>query len=482
MLGATAGVAAASALLAWARIDDSIVGLVFLTAVVWVATRVGTWLSLYVAVLCAVSFDYFFLPPIHTLRLAGVQEWMELLSFLASTIIVSRIAEHIRKQARHAEERRADVERLYHLSQEMMLHEDAARLVRDLPRMIKSAYDLDSVELYISDQDRFYSSRQEEASPEMQAKLRALAQNHSSRSAEERDGSSLPLMLGLKNIGALAWSPDSLSRESANSMGAQVAIALTRAAAVETYTRMEAAREGERLRTALIDSLTHELRTPLTSIRAAATTLVQGDGLDAVARHDLAELMDEESRRLDKLIGEAVEMAEIDAQVLRVTLAPQYVRALFEHALEESRRVLTGHPVTIEVDNPDHPVWFDAHLLSRVLRHLIENAAKYSPPGKGIALSSRRGVGQLEFSISDHGPGIDSSDLPFIFQKFYRGKQGRIIGKGSGMGLSIVHAILEAHGGGIQVSTVQGQGTTFRFWIPLVEKQPEDTNASEAGA
>src|SRR6202040_900785 len=94
----------------------------------------------------------------------------------------------------------------------------------------------------------------------------------------------MALMVGLKAIGALAWQPDTLSREVATAVSAQVAIALTRSLAIATYTRMEAAREGERLRTALIDSLTHELRTPLTSIRAAATTLVQSDGLDEAGR------------------------------------------------------------------------------------------------------------------------------------------------------------------------------------------------------
>ena len=107
-----------------------------------------------------------------------------------------------------------------------------------------------------------------------------------------------------------------------------MAIALTRAIAIEASARLEAAREGERLRTALIDSLTHELRTPLTSIRAAATTLLQGEGLDEAARLDLAAIVDEESARLDALIGEAVEMAEIDANVVQVQPSPQHPRAL----------------------------------------------------------------------------------------------------------------------------------------------------------
>ena len=152
-------------------------------------------------------------------------------------------------------------------------------------------------------------------------------------------------MLGMRPVGALGWRPDLLSREVATAVSAQVAIALTRALAIEASARLEAAREGERLRTALIDSLTHELRTPLTSIRAAATTLMQGEGLDEAGRLDLASIVDEEASRLDTLIGEAVEMAEIDANVVQVHLVPQHTRTLLDQAVEESQAVLAPHHV-----------------------------------------------------------------------------------------------------------------------------------------
>jgi two-component system sensor histidine kinase KdpD len=468
---ATVCVAALTWLFVSTHINSSIVALIFLTSVVWVATQAGLWLSLYLALLCALSFDYFFLPPFYTLRLAGVPQWMEFLSFLASSIIVSRVADHARSQALQAEKRRSDVERLYTLSQEMMLHEDAAQLMSDLPQMIEKCFALDAVVLYVREQDHFYGPY---AALPVYARFELQAQARDLSATPVIDGYSLlPLTLGMKSIGALAWRPDSLSREAATAMGAQVAIALTRALAIENYTRIEAAREGERLRTALIDSLTHELRTPLTGIRAAATTLVHGEGLDEATRRDLFSLVDEESARLDKLIGEAVEMAEIDARSVSVSAVPQYARAIFEHAVEESRIALSGHPVTIDVDEPNTPAWFDPHLISRVLRHLIENAARYSPPGTPIVLRSRRADSRLNFTVEDRGPGIDAADLPLIFEKFYRGRQGHTTGKGTGMGLAITRAILEAHGGSIEVETALGEGTKFHFWVPLIEKQPE---------
>ena len=143
------------------------------------------------------------------------------------------------------------------------------------------------------------------------------------------------LLVGMQPVGAIAWRPASPSREVATAVCAQVAIALTRAIAIEAGARMEASREGDRLRTALIDSLTHELRTPLTSIRAAATTLTQDQGLDDALRRELAIVVDEESAHLDALIGEAIEMAEIDANGSRCR-PRRSTRALCSNTLWQS--------------------------------------------------------------------------------------------------------------------------------------------------
>lgn len=476
---ATLGVGLSTFALSAVHVKETAAGLVFLTLVVWFAARSGIWLSLLVAGQCAISFDYFFLPPFHTLRLAGPQEWIEMLSFLVSSVIVSRLAERTRQQSRNAEQRREDVERLYTLSQEMMLHEDASRLIADLPQMVKQCFGLEAVVLYVSDRDQFYASSAEIPTG-LQEELRAETLGQSSTIWTSDGFASLALMMGLTQIGALSWKPDTLSRELATAVGAQVAIALTRSIAIETYTRLEAAREGERLRAALIDSLTHELRTPLTSIRAAATTLVQSEGLDEATRNDLAALVDEESARLDKLIGEAVEMAELDANVVRVQASSQHARALLDHVIAESRAALDRRKVVIETEGPDTAVWFDPHLLSRVFRHLIENAARYSPQGSRITLRCKRNDGRLEFSVEDRGPGIDPAELPLIFEKFYRGEKSSAFGKGTGMGLAIVKALVAAHGGEIAVTSRPGDGSIFRFWIPLVEGEVEsDEQANE---
>jgi two-component system sensor histidine kinase KdpD len=465
--------------LVWLGANSTAAGMAFLVLVVWSSTQAGLLLALYIAVLCALSFDFFFLLPYHTLRLAGSQEWVAMFSFVACCLVVVRVAERARRQTRQAEQRREDVERLYELSQEMMLQEDAQALIHDLPRIINRVFALDGVVLYVSDQDQFFASTSD-LPLSIRASLHAMTQGPNATLALPGGFTANALMLGLRPVGALGWRPAALSREVSTAVVAQVAIMLARSIAMEATARMEAAREGERLRTALIDSLTHELRTPLTSIRAAATTLLEARGLDEAGRQDLAMIVDEEASRLDLLIGEAVEMAEIDANVVQIHLVPDHPRALLEHAVEEARKILASHRVTIvadEAEELDKPVWFDTHLIGRVLRHLLENAGTYTAPGSRITLSSRRAGGRLEFAVEDNGPGIDAIDLPMIFEKFYRGKRGAIVGKGSGMGLAITRAILAAHGGEISVSSTPGQGTIFWFWVPLVEKEPAIRNS-----
>ncbi len=471
---------AVTAALAWAHASEVTAAMGFLVLVVWTGAQAGIAPSLFTAILCSLAFDYFFLLPYHTFVLAGVPEWIAMSSFLASSLAAGGVAERARHQTEQAERRREDVEHLYKLSQEMMLYEGAAQLRQALPQVIRSIFALDEVALYFLDQHAWHTTTG--APPEIdQNALPDWMKQAASSPVQIGDYRACSLQLGLRCMGIFAWKPAQLSPELATAISAQIAIALTRAIAIETTARAEAARESEYLRTALVDSVTHELRTPLTSIRAAATTLLQGDGLDEETRRDLASVVDEESARLDSLIGQAVEMAEIDANTIQPKLELLDPRLFLEQVVEQSHRVLGKHRVSIHAEGTQ-PARFDPRLLGRVFRHLLENAARYAPSGSQIALTCHTTRDRLQFTVADDGPGIDVADLPHVFEKLYRGRTGIRTGKGTGMGLAIARALVMAHHGSIKVVSGTGQGTRFIFWVPIGEAATQDNREDENAA
>lgn len=178
-------------------------------------------------------------------------------------------------------------------------------------------------------------------------------------------------------------------------------------------------------------------------------------------------MIDEESARLDRLIGQAVEMAQFDAATVTLHRQAQDIRELLDVTVEEMRGLLRGRPVEVDVETGMPAVSMDRDLIRRALRHLIENAVRYSPPGSAISLAAKRDEYRLLIEVIDHGPGIDAAEQPFVFDKFFRGRQHRSSAKGTGMGLAIAKAIMEAHAGGISVSSNPGKGACFTLWVPI---------------
>lgn len=454
--------------------DDSVAGLTFLVLVVLWTSLAERAVSIFVALSSALLFDYYFLKPYRTLDISGYQDWLSMIAFVLAFVVVNRVAEHARRQTRNADQRREDVERLYELNQDLMLRGDSADLLDEIPRMIQRNFNLEQVLLYSRANDQLYPAASPLAASVL-PRLRQAVPNAEPDAALLEGFTAIHILFGMNNLGILAWRPGLLSREIAVSIGAQIAVLITRASAIEESARLEASRSADRLRAALIDSLTHELRTPLTAIRAAASTLVDGTGLDPESSRELALVVDEESTRLDQLIGEAVEIAEIESAGIQVNPQPVHTAAFLEQAVQQSRAELGNRRIHIRAQQPDSPVWFDSHILGRALRHLLENAARYTPETTQIWLESRRTPKRLEFLVIDDGPGIAPADLPQIFDKFYRGKNSNQRGvrqRGTGMGLAITRALLAAHHGEITAESTPGRGATFLLSIPRLDHAP----------
>lgn len=452
------------------HVNQTTVALSFLVLILITASRWRLPYSIYLSLLCALFYNFFFLPPIGTFTINDPQNWIALAAFLCTSVLVSQLSESVHRQATISELRRREVERLYTFSQELLLHDDVRLLAHMTPFMAAKIFGFRSAALYVRDGDAtYYSDPDHELLPPVELKKAAATTETAVRVIE--GAHVVPLMLGMKSMGALAIREEEPSAGRLEAIGTLVAIALERAAALERTSHMEAARESERLRSVLIDSITHDLRTPLTSIRAAASTLVSHPQLAETERRDMYSVIDEESFRLDTLIGKVLEMAQLDTHLIQVRAHPERVHELIELVLEEARPMLNGHTVDLNIE-PDLPqVNMDREMVRRVLRHLIENAVRYAPAGTMLHVCARIEGYRLLIGIQDEGPGIDEDDLPFLFDKFYRGKRQKPGSSGTGMGLAIVKAIMAAQGGGVEVASKPGHGATFTFWLPAGDEQ-----------
>jgi two-component system sensor histidine kinase KdpD len=271
----------------------------------------------------------------------------------------------------------------------------------------------------------------------------------------------------LKTIGTLALKGSPLTRESLEAAGSLIGLAIERSNAMEMLTKSQAEQESERLRTALLDSVTHELRTPLTSIKASVTGLLGEQNLDQEQRRELLTIIHQETDRLDRLVGEAAEMAQLDSGKFNLTLEPNSIAEAIDSALQEAHLALKEHEVTVYAPDSLSLVRFDFSRIREVLAHLLENAGKYSPAGTPIRVEAETQKNHLVVSVSDRGPGIDSFEQALIFDKFYRGRDQRYTAPGTGMGLAICKVLVEAHGGQISVISQPGRGSVFSFTIPV---------------
>lgn len=232
----------------------------------------------------------------------------------------------------------------------------------------------------------------------------------------------------------------------------------------------EAGRQSERLRTALLDSVAHEFRTPLTGIKAGVTTLLSDDQqsalLDDIQRRELLTVIDEEADRLDQLIGAASQMAQLESAA--VVLQPQdvTVEELIHTAVDAARPHLRGHDVTIDMSPGLPKVHIDPERTTQALRHLLENAGKYSPGGTPVHVRAEADPDAVRISVIDHGPGIPPGDEKLIFDKFFRGAAQRHSIAGSGMGLAIAKVLIESQGGQIGFMRAAEGGSAFYIRLP----------------
>ncbi len=263
--------------------------------------------------------------------------------------------------------------------------------------------------------------------------------------------------------------------------------------AFERASHTEALRQSEKLKSALLDAVTHDLRTPLTSIKASITTLLdevrgrangeQRSALDADSKLEMMEVIDEESDRLNRFIGGLIELARIEAGELQLRRRWGAVDEIVSAALLRAEPVTREHRIELSIENELPVVRVDERAVSEVVYTLVDNAAKYSPPGSTIRIAARRAGDELiEMAVEDRGAGIAVDLRERVFDKFFRATRDGDVKTpapaGTGMGLAIARGIIEAHNGRIWIESGQAGGTRAVFTLPVGDEDPAEISAA----
>lgn len=462
----------------WFHVNPTTVALTLLLFILLLAAEWGLSYAVVISLAATACYNFFFLPPVGTFTISDPQNWLALFAFLLTAIVASRLSHRARNQASQARSRQQELEILFRLSRELLQTESVAALVSSIPSSVASVTGARSVLLYLLDGDRVYRAGNDYPSQLEIPQLRQIS-NTLSTVDPGADEIQVPLRTGVRPIGLLLLRGVSLSAATSEAIAGLISMSMERAHALESVARGDAARETERLRTLMIDSITHELRTPLTSIKGAATILLEG-GMEGENSHELLTIVNEESDRLNKLVSEAVEMAQLDAQQVQMHRTPVNVASLIEESCEacswvtESRALRINVPIELTIDA-------DASFMKKVVCNLLENAAKYSKPASPITVSAVEHDGFVAVSVADRGIGIDPAEQALIFERFYRARSNSAPSAGTGMGLAISRSIVETHGGRLQVISQPNQGSVFTFTIPAVSPIPTVPNDGSSG-
>jgi len=450
----------------WLHVNPTTVGFTFLLAILLVSAVWGLRYAICMAILATMAYNYFFLPPVLRFTIADPQNWVALFAFLLTAIIGSELSERTRREALRSNQRRLEVERLYAFSQQLLVTDNVYELLNLVPRYLVDSFGVSGAAVFLENKQETYYLDDASRTLFPFAQLRSISGRGEPVLDREHSQCFMPVRMGVRSVGSIGLADCGLSRESLEAIGSLTAIAIERASTVEKLTKAEAARESDRLRSVLLDSVTHEFRTPLTAIKASAETLLSQVELDPSQRKDLLTVINEESDRLNRLIGEAAEVAQLDSHQLELHFELHPIAEAIAAAIAQSRPALAHHTVQSNIADPLPLVRMDVERITEVLLHLLDNAAKYSPPETPIQITAELRNGEVVTSVADHGPGIDNMEQEMIFEKFYRGRNQRMVIQGTGMGLAISRAIVELHGGEIGVVSQAGRGSVFYFSLP----------------
>ncbi len=470
--------------------------MVYLLGVMVVAVRLGRGPALVASALSVAVFDFFFVPPAFTLGVSDTQYLVTFAVMLLAALVISTMAVRMRDQAEWARLREQRTATLYTLTRELAGLRSAEEIVEASARTLRDLFG-SRVVILLPDASGRVEVRAGEASllgPE--AHDRGTAQWVLERGEPAGMGTQtlsgaqalyLPLRASRGPNGVLGVRPanvrDLLRPDQfrlLETCADQTALALERADLAVQAERARVNAEAERLRSTLLASVSHDLRTPLATITGAASSLLEeGRDLPGEVRRELAESIAEEAGRLNRLVGNLLDMTRLESGALQVRKEWHLLEEIIGATLDRLEPRLEGRPVQVTI--PEHVglVPLDDVLVEQALFNLVENAVKHTPAGTPIEIRADAEGGRATVEVADRGPGIRPGDEQRVFEKFYRARDGGAPG-GIGLGLTIARGIVEAHGGSLTAANREGGGALFRLTLP-VEGTPPTIEPEEKG-
>jgi two-component system, OmpR family, sensor histidine kinase KdpD len=458
--------------------------MIYLLVVVVAAVYWGRGPAVVVSVLSVLTFDFFLVPPHLTFAVSDTEYLLTFVGLLVVGVVISQLAARFREQLDIATRREAEMTALYALGRDLAVASQLDDIANAIVGNMSQTFERQVVVLLPTKEGApalkpiARSPRLELDEDEMAVASWAFGQGQAAGRGTDALSAAMLRYLPLKTshgvVGVIGLAPSGSQtyltpeqRRLSEACASLAAVAIERAQLAEAAGKAQLLEATEKLQTALLNSISHDLRTPLVSITGVLTSLQDaGTRLDTETRENLIENAREEAERLNRIVGNLLDMTRIEAGAMNVAKEPCDVQDLIGTALEQMSGHLGSRAVAVDVP-PDLPlVPLDFGLLVQVLVNVIDNALKYSPPGSPLEVRAQIIGRQAEVQVADRGLGIPSQDLSRVFDRFYREPHPANVA-GTGMGLFICKGIVEAHGGQIHAENRTGGGTIVKICLPL---------------